>query len=567
MMQRLPNLFAPWPGDDPFAVAGSGAGRGGGPAHPSTARDPLVGSSSSSKLPALDLSATGFAQLLFENANDAFYILDLQSQRYLSVNSAFCELTGYSQQELLSGTVTAADLLAPSDSEETQRPYRRRADALGLESSEELPAVKDRLYVVSIKSRNHGVRLCEVSIQQAEWHGRPVTLGCARDITAPMSRQQALRESVEREREQAYKEREKTRHSIEANVRIMQITERIMRTPRFTKLLEAYPKREQVLSEACEFLTSPQGMELAQAGLFLFDESRTQLIRRAASPEEAYPEVVDAEAHPELAGILYKKASYAEKVFDEQSVAVPMHIHGRIEGMAVVTFHPDTHRIITPDEAIRRTLLEVLVTLTDVIGHRLETLDLIEKLRQQAVIDDLTGVYNRRFFDERLQRELDRAKRYGREITLTVMDIDHFKEVNDNLGHPQGDLLLKEFARLLEQHTRNADIVCRLGGDEFAIILPETDLTKASHLAEKLRREVERTSFHNLTTEGEPVSITISVGVADGERGTISAPSLYSKADVALYDSKDAGRNCVTQGTADPASENEAREGREPERR
>ncbi len=174
-----------------------------------------------------------------------------------------------------------------------------------------------------------------------------------------------------------------------------------------------------------------------------------------------------------------------------------------------------------------------------------ELMEANEKLRELALKDGLTGLYNHRYFQELLEKELKRAYRYKHPISLIMLDIDHFKKINDTYGHPQGDIVLKELGRIITRTLRNSDIAARYGGEEFAIILPETDLEGAGLVAERLRREV---ASLRLNLNGDKVNITISLGVSSIENHShiIEKKFFVDITDRALYNSKRKGRNRVT---------------------
>ena len=175
------------------------------------------------------------------------------------------------------------------------------------------------------------------------------------------------------------------------------------------------------------------------------------------------------------------------------------------------------------------------------------TIDVSERRRFEAQLahladhDPLTGLANRRRFDQELERHLDLCERYGARGALLMMDLDHFKEVNDTLGHGAGDQLIVSVAELLHLRMRRSDLVARLGGDEFAILLPEADRASAENVAQDIVRMVaERASFMDGT---RPRRLTASIGVVMIERAGITASQLVSTADMTMYDAKEAGRN------------------------
>jgi diguanylate cyclase (GGDEF)-like protein len=174
----------------------------------------------------------------------------------------------------------------------------------------------------------------------------------------------------------------------------------------------------------------------------------------------------------------------------------------------------------------------------------LRTKRLQDILEQQSFLDGLTGLWNRSYLDRRLESELNVARRYGRPLSLVIVDVDHFKRVNDSFGHLFGDIVLQGIAEGLRAYARRSDIVARYGGEEFAILLTDTNLRSAMYVSERLRSSTESRHFEART---EVVSVTASFGVACTEDlgAELTPEELIRAADAALYASKDAGRNCV----------------------
>jgi diguanylate cyclase (GGDEF)-like protein len=165
-----------------------------------------------------------------------------------------------------------------------------------------------------------------------------------------------------------------------------------------------------------------------------------------------------------------------------------------------------------------------------------------EEIYRLTTVDGLTQIFNKRYFAEALDREIARASRYRRELSLVMFDLDHFKEVNDSHGHLAGDAVLKTLAHTIKTRIRTEDIFARYGGEEFAIILPEIDGHNAHQFAEKIRRIVETTDF---IFEATKIPVTISMGVATLDLEEPAAAALIKRSDERLYEAKAAGRNCV----------------------
>ena len=165
-----------------------------------------------------------------------------------------------------------------------------------------------------------------------------------------------------------------------------------------------------------------------------------------------------------------------------------------------------------------------------------------EEIYRLMTIDGLTQIFNRRYFDEALEREFNRAKRYARDLSLIALDIDHFKRINDSLGHLAGDNLLRQLVAALRPKLRREDLFARTGGEEFAVLLPEISLDVARGVAEKLRRFAESAE---LRYEQKPIPCTVSLGVSTVVASDESGGALYKRADEKLYAAKAGGRNRV----------------------
>jgi len=162
----------------------------------------------------------------------------------------------------------------------------------------------------------------------------------------------------------------------------------------------------------------------------------------------------------------------------------------------------------------------------------------VNKLMKVAIYDDLTGIYNRGFFNKTVKDEIERVKRYDEKFSMILFDIDYFKNVNDTYGHDMGDYVLREISKTVDKSRRNTDKFFRVGGEEFALLLFNTDLENAAIVAEKMRQKVENMALEKVGR------VTISAGVTQC-KGDDNFETLYKRSDEALYKAKNKGRNRV----------------------
>ncbi|HHQ4691063.1 TPA: sensor domain-containing diguanylate cyclase [Aeromonas veronii] len=181
-------------------------------------------------------------------------------------------------------------------------------------------------------------------------------------------------------------------------------------------------------------------------------------------------------------------------------------------------------------------------TLIGISSDITELHQLKEQLQYQSVRDSLSGLYNRRFFFEVCEKNLSMNMRHQLTSVLIVLDVDQFKRINDRYGHPLGDQALIHLGKVMQSVLRSEDVLARIGGDEFAILLPNTTLSAATSLAERLRQQVMQSPLP--LADGDELVITISAGLVENSKGE-QMESLYARADQMLYQAKQSGRNCV----------------------
>jgi len=198
-----------------------------------------------------------------------------------------------------------------------------------------------------------------------------------------------------------------------------------------------------------------------------------------------------------------------------------------------------------PDEVMEKIQKNIEEIITNFPVPEDNKLDVIKKInfmysrtRYLSLTDALTGLYNRRHFDNTVEREFLRSKRYGGDLTIAIIDIDFFKKINDTYGHLCGDYVLKEVAYLISDNFRKTDLVFRYGGEEFVALLTETSLESAKIPLERLRKKIENSDF---IYDGQKINVTVSIGASVNNAETVT--EFLDNADKALYKAKNAGRN------------------------
>ena len=218
-------------------------------------------------------------------------------------------------------------------------------------------------------------------------------------------------------------------------------------------------------------------------------------------------------------------------------ICVPLIIKQRLIGVVTLTTRHEDHIFGQED-------LELTVLLSAHVSLMLEN----NRLYEISVLDGLTNLYNRRYMEQRLDKELSYARRFHHPLSIFMVDIDWFKKLNDTYGHPAGDFVLRTVSDMFTKALREYDIVARYGGEEFAVILPSTPRSKAASIAERLRASV---AEQDVSHQGQLIPVSVSVGVATYPEDGQSSEDLISRADKALYRAKRSGRNRVVLAEAE----------------
>ncbi len=239
--------------------------------------------------------------------------------------------------------------------------------------------------------------------------------------------------------------------------------------------------------------------------------------------------------HSVVSGSTDLVCSHMSTSFKGSYIGVPLAVSGEMIGLLHVEW-PDQRAI---DQETR----EFVQNVGELVSLSISNIRLRETLRNQSIRDPLTGVFNRRYMEETLSREISRATRKKALIGIMMMDIDHFKKFNDNYGHEAGDVVLKEVSQLVQSAIRREDILCRYGGEEFIVILPDANREVTAQRAELLRQKI---STLKLEHDNRPLgSITMSIGVSVFPENGEAGDDIVQAADKALYRAKEEGRNQV----------------------
>lgn len=300
---------------------------------------------------------------------------------------------------------------------------------------------------------------------------------------------------------------------------------------------------DELLAKVCDVVL--EHFKVDEVAALVFDEE--QLVVHAFKGKLT-PCIPKGAALPKGAGLSARALETGKAVVENEVTLVREYLAGFIETRAELCvpliFRGNKLGVLVLASAIpNRFQLEELApieSVADICAAAIQNAHYFETVQRLAYLDGLTGIFNRRHFEKQIAAELERTSRYETRFSVVMIDIDHFKKLNDEFGHLLGDEVLRQVSSIFQQQLRKVDVVCRYGGEEFAILVPQTVGTHAINIAEKLRRKIETYLF-----PGVPRRVTISAGVAECPAHGTTRDELVAAADAALYAAKQQGRNQV----------------------
>ncbi len=461
-------------------------------------------------------------RIFFDLAGDGLYVLDRDSGKYLLVNPAWCTMLGYPPADFLNGTIKPVNLVHEDD-------WNIVAKMDDPKNAIDFDRIEVRLLTKAGKEI-----VVEASVHNFDLQSRKLRLGSVRNV----SEQRRLRSQL---REKLLQERNSALETARANIRIGQLYDKIASVPKLASALLDARDEQALMERTADYLRDSQGMNYKDVTIYLVQGKR---LVQAHSSDSLARRTISIDGKTRLGKIAREGAPVLDGKRSED--LVPLKVGDRLVGLIIARTFPDERILFDGGASVRRGQHEVLVTLGNILGLAVENLRLFHQIEQQSIVDQLTGVFNRRHFDNKMQDEFQRARRYNRNMSLIVIDLDLFKPINDEYGHQQGDVILKGVADFLRKNCREVDVICRYGGDEFVVMLPETGPEEAYKKAVNMRKQVRRKRFPNLSDPKKPFHITLSMGISDISTCEDEA-ELFRKADEALYESKKKGRDRVTR--------------------
>jgi len=446
---------------------------------------------------------------LVENARDVIFALSPEDGTFTFLNPAVENVTGHLKSEWIGKSF--APLLHPDEAPLAMEMFQRALQG-------EIPPTLE----LRILSAQGEYLMFEVTSTPFSSDGKVISvLGIARDITG----RKRIEEHI-------------VRQSCEIAIKNMEL----LTLYKISSVISDNIDRESLLKNVLNTVTELDILKVKrQAGIFILEDDRLNLIAHLGHQKAFLDRHKNVTVNDCLCGlavrrgeIVISKDCHADCDHTIQYPGMEPHGHIIIPLKTADRVIGVMYLYIPPDAEPKKSMLTTLMTIGGQIGTAINNVMLYEETRELSLHDPLTGLANRRMMGIVFERCLARAKRFGSSFSIIMLDLDNFKKYNDAHGHTEGDMMLIKIAGILSEEVRDLDLVARYGGEEFLILLPDTDITIACKVAERIRKAVETKT-----------AITLSLGVTFCHTGILTMKDFIKMADDALYHAKQKGKNRV----------------------
>jgi diguanylate cyclase (GGDEF)-like protein/PAS domain S-box-containing protein len=453
---------------------------------------------------------------------DAAFVIDGRTQRVVGANSAFLEIVGHEAVDPDVESQGLSAVIHPDDR------------GLFLALVARLDSGSAQPFEVRLTAADGAAVPVEITVRAIRWRGNLYHLAFVRPCAERQRREADLRRQLEQQKRRAME-------ALKSSLRVYQLNEKIRSTLVLTKNLLNAENEEKLFEESVGLLTHEEGLNFREASIFVLEGNN---LRVACTTNRHLPASFPFSENNKYSTAVRTgfPSSNGERQWDDREMIFALRCRDSLLGVIEVSQFGREKAFFEENRLISEWQREMLLQIADIIALLLDNLRLNRELKRQSIIDPLTGAFNRNFFMTRLDTEVRRSARYSRPLSLLFIDVDHFKQVNDQYGHLQGDVVLRELGALFLRNLRHTDLLCRYGGDEFVVILPETGGETAQATGEKIRRSVREFAFHLLEAPQVLIPMTVSLGINTLRAGQSTEEFLHSS-DEALYAAKKQGRD------------------------
>ncbi len=381
----------------------------------------------------------------------------------------------------------------------------------------------------SVRLRDHRPVLLHNT--PVEMHGFPCRLLIFTEDIRRSNHDRKLSQNLKYERERLFE-------SLRCTLRVYELHEKIRKIPALTRELLQVGKESMLYEEAGNILCD-KGMDFetvtfltVQDNSLVVDFSTQKELKNARFPLEEnnrYAEV-------------FRRGGTSIDIWPSGTFILPLRGREHYIGLMEIAISEEARTVFTENHKISVGIYDALLTIADIIALLVENNRLFQQTEQRSQSDSLTGLFNKQYVINETKKEIARADRFHTPLSVLFLDIDNLKTLNDELGHLQVDVILKEFGQILKNYLRKTDCAGRYGGDEFVVLLPGTDLESATRKGSELCHKIEKTIFPGVQANKNNQHITCSCGTAGYDHG-MSVKQFLALADEALYKAKKAGKN------------------------